>query len=217
MLIDHIAWLFVSSFSVLGQSMHFIGRLTGATMAIFIAEGYNHTLNANKYTLRLGIFALISWPCFSLMEYDRIVPEFGVIYTLFLALLAIRVWDADIHISIKIVLIACLCLLSMYGDWAVYNILFALAAHIWKEDKKTRWIVHTAIVAIVCVQTQILFMSHGLPFWYNAHQYGLFLVAPMFVYLYNGESGSKAPFHKWFFYAFYPLHMLALWFVKYKL
>ena len=43
MLIDHIAWAFVPLASWQGQIMHMIGRLTGPTMAYFIAEGYVHT------------------------------------------------------------------------------------------------------------------------------------------------------------------------------
>lgn len=39
MLIDHIAWAFVPLASWQGQIMHMIGRLTGPTMAYFIAEG----------------------------------------------------------------------------------------------------------------------------------------------------------------------------------
>lgn len=61
MLIDHIAWSFVPMHTVLGQIMHFIGRLTGPTMAYFLAEGYLHTRNVKKYVTRLGIFALLSW------------------------------------------------------------------------------------------------------------------------------------------------------------
>ena len=38
---------------------------------------------------------------------------------------------------------------------------------------------------------------------------GLLLFLP-FLFLYNGERGSRNPFHKWFFYLFYPLHLLAL-------
>ena len=43
MLIDHIAWAFVPTASLLGQVMHVIGRLTGPTMAYMLAEGYHYT------------------------------------------------------------------------------------------------------------------------------------------------------------------------------
>ncbi|MBO6017570.1 MAG: protein TraX, partial [Oscillospiraceae bacterium] len=40
------------------------------------------------------------------------------------------------------------------------------------------------------------------------------LLAPLLLKRYNGERGSAAAFHKWFFYAFYPLHLLLLWWLK---
>ena len=40
MLIDHIAWAFVPTASLLGQIMHIIGRLTGLTMAYMLADRY---------------------------------------------------------------------------------------------------------------------------------------------------------------------------------
>ena len=55
MLIDHIAWVFIPMASVLGQIMHFIGRLTAPTMVYFISEGYYYTHNIKKYALRLGV------------------------------------------------------------------------------------------------------------------------------------------------------------------
>ena len=93
MLIDHIAWAFVPTASLLGQAMHIVGRLTGPTMAYMLAEGYHYTRNVKKYALRLGIFAVISWLPFSYFERGCIRPAFGVIYTLFLSLLAIWFWD----------------------------------------------------------------------------------------------------------------------------
>ncbi len=48
MLIDHIAWSFVSDYSVLGQIMHVIGRLTAPIMCYFIAEGYYYTRNVKS-------------------------------------------------------------------------------------------------------------------------------------------------------------------------
>ncbi len=45
MLIDHIAWAFVPTGTLLGQIMHIIGRITAPIMCYFIAEGYYHTHN----------------------------------------------------------------------------------------------------------------------------------------------------------------------------
>ena len=70
MLIDHIAWAFVPRVSWQGQIMHMIGRLTGPTMAYFIAEGYVHTRSVKKYAKRLAIFAVISWIPFTFLSMD---------------------------------------------------------------------------------------------------------------------------------------------------
>ena len=93
MLIDHIAWAFVPTASLLGQIMHIIGRLTGPTMAYMLADGYYYTRSVEKYACRLGIFALLSWIPFSYFELGHIGLQFGVIYTLLLSLLAIWLWD----------------------------------------------------------------------------------------------------------------------------
>ena len=104
MLIDHIAWAFVPTASILGQIMHFIGRLTAPTMAYFVSEGYHYTRSVKKYAFRLGIFAIISWIPFVYFEFGTlpiyyvnghlfIQPAIGVIYTLFLGLMAILLWD----------------------------------------------------------------------------------------------------------------------------
>lgn len=70
MLIDHIAWAFVPTASLLGQIMHFIGRLTAPTMAFFVAEGYHYTRNFKKYALRMAVFAAVSWRRLSFLRPD---------------------------------------------------------------------------------------------------------------------------------------------------
>ena len=52
MLIDHIAWAFVPTASLLGQIMHIIGRLTGPTMAYMLAD--NVTSDAGALALKAG-------------------------------------------------------------------------------------------------------------------------------------------------------------------
>lgn len=106
MLTDHIAWGFIDAINpFLGACMHFIGRLTGPTMAYFVGEGYSYTKDVGRYQRRLALFALISWPAFVYFEFGSLFlcfqngrcilnPVQSVIFTLFLGLSAIRIWES---------------------------------------------------------------------------------------------------------------------------
>lgn len=219
MLIDHIAWAFVPTASVLGQAMHFIGRLTGPTMAYFVAEGYHYTRNVKKYALRLGIFALLSWIPFVYFEYGtlpivvqdgsvQVLPYFGVLYTLLLGLLAIWLWDKGrCSTPVKCLGIAGLCVLSLVGDWAIFDVLWCLFLYIFREDNKRKWIAFCCVGFFAC-SPMCLFG------WEQLFQIGIFIVPLLIQFCYNGESGSKKPVHKWFFYVFYPAHLSALGLLK---
>lgn len=102
----------------LGAWMHLIGRLTGPTMAYFVGEGYSYTKDVGRYQKRLALFALISWPAYVYFEFGSFVfyfenghfminPVQSVIFTLFLGLSAIRMWESPkMKKPIKIICIA---------------------------------------------------------------------------------------------------------------
>lgn len=206
MLIDHIAFAFVPTASLLGQVMHFIGRLTGPTMAYMLVEGYCYTRNVKKYALRLGIFALLSWIPFSYFEYGKIGLQFGVIYTLFLSLLGIWLWDkGNCAKPVKILGIIGLCILSLFGDWPIFDVLYALFLFVYRNNPKDKWTAFCIITLFCCAD---IFFVH--PWWLALFLFGIFMVPLLIQFCYNGKSGSKKPFHKWFFYVFYPAHLLVL-------
>lgn len=232
MLIDHIAWAFVPMNTLLGQVMHFIGRLTGPTMAYFVAEGYLHTRNVRKYAARLGIFTLLSWIPFVFFEFGTlpvtiiegqstggmnlyiasnnitlsIYPFFGVIYTLLLGLLAIWLWDKGRCPKwCKVSGIIGLCILSTLGDWPIFDVLFALYFFIYREQPWRKW---TAYGIIAGISAMIPFFFGGI--LQNLYQLGIAMIPFLIQFCYNGESGSRKPVHKWFFYIFYPAHLLIL-------
>ena len=62
MTIDHIAWAFVPTPTILGQALHTFGRLTIVIMSMFIAEGFIYTKSYERYLGRLLLFAFISQP-----------------------------------------------------------------------------------------------------------------------------------------------------------
>ena len=214
MVLDHVAWGFDSSLPLMVTTLfHFVGRLTGPTMAYFLYEGYVHTRDVAKYQKRLGIFAIISWLPFAFFEsgIDKLIdrPFFllqqSVIFTLFLGITALRIWDSSkLKKSDKIVLIVVLCLLSSIGDWPVMDVLGPLFLYIYRNDKKKKYI---ALTLVYLPNLLLVFVSG----WYNI---GVLLVPIMIVYCYNGNGGSKSAFNKWFFYVFYPLHLIILGILK---
>ena len=217
MTVDHIAWAFVPTASVLGQVMHFFGRLTAPTMAYFIVEGYLHTRNIRRYALRLALFALVSWPAFTLFDYLvlpvvhingqwLLIPEFGVIYTLLLALLAVWLWDTKkCPLPVRILGILGLLALAVYGDWSYWMVLFALCFFIGRNHPRGMWAAY-CVIALACVAEMMLIDSPARELF----QLGVLLAPPVIGLCYNGETGSRKPLHKWFFYLYYPAHMIVL-------
>ncbi len=227
MLIDHIAWSFVNDYSVLGQLMHVIGRLTAPIMCYFIAEGYYYTKNVKKYLLRLGLFALISWAPFTFMEwgvpplyYDSdmsklmFIPFQGVIYTFFLGLLALVVIHSErLKKPAKALLLIPIFLLSLIGDWLFFAIIWIIIFDRYRGDFKKQmiWFAATAVLM------ELFFILIGMTLADSLFQLGV-LLAIVPLYFYNGKRGGSEKFrtfNKWFFYVFYPLHMVILGVLKF--
>ncbi len=212
MVIDHIAWAFVPTVSALGQVMHFVGRLTGPTMAFFIVEGYIHTRSRAKYALRLGIFALIAWVPFSLFETYRWPTQYlGMIFSLFLGLLAVWIWDqARLPYAGKWCLILALVYISQFGDWQYFAVCWPLVLFIYKDNPKMKW----AAFYMLCLLVVFWFWNGSRAWMYNLYNCGVFAAGALLQFCYSGEKGSGNAFHKWFFYIFYPAHLLVLWYAK---
>ena len=214
MVIDHIAWSFVPLNSVPGVVLHFIGRLTGPIMGFFLAEAYLHTRSVPKLALRLGIFAVISWIPYSLFETGKWPSEqIGVMYTLFLGLIAIWIWDkAKCEDWIKLLIFIGIVLLSQFGDWAISDVLWPFFMVIYKDDKIRKWYWFGGVCVYSIVNS---FISMGV--YKGIAQFGIIVAALILMFMYNGERGSGHPFHKWFFYVFYPLHLFVLAIIRYDM
>lgn len=221
MLADHLAGFVYAVNPFLCTCMHFIGRLTGPTMAYFVGEGYSYTKDVSRYQKRLALFALISWPAFVYFEFGSLLlsvkngyfllnPAQSVIFTLFLSLTAIRIWESPkMKKMSKIICIVMLCLLSCLGDWAFMDVLGSLFVHIYRNRPRAKW---TAFSLTFLIPNVFLILYVGFhSAWY---QLGVLLVPLMLGFLYNGTCGSKAKIHKWFFYLFYPAHLAILGLLK---
>jgi protein traX len=97
----------------------------------------------------------------------------------------------------------------MKTDWLIFGPLFTLSIYMNKENKDRQAICYAAISVLSFSLSAFMCVSHGLPWYGQVWQIGTLLVIPI-IYAYNGERGSKASFNKWFFYIFYPAHLVVL-------
>ncbi|MEA5050987.1 MAG: TraX family protein [Oscillospiraceae bacterium] len=208
MTLDHYAWAFVPTASLAGQLMHVAGRLTAPIMCFFVAEGYAHTRDVRRYALRLGVFALLSHLPYTFYSTGRLAffYETGVIFTLFLGLAAILVADSALPRWAKALLLAAIFLASTVGDWSCYAVAWVLVFHLFRGDPRRRAL-GFCFVALVAAVTLAIDMGSGGIWWQGLCQFGTLLAYPLLT-LYNGERGRLRL--KWFFYIYYPVHLVLL-------
>ena len=184
-----------------------IGRLGFPLFCFLLAEGFIHTRSRWKYLLRLFVFALISEIPFDL-AFNGAWIEFGsqnVFFTLTLGLLAIMLWDrltlggGDCPPWRGLAAILCATALGaaahyMETDYGAMGVALILVMHLLRDRPWTRDQAAGGVLAAM-----IPFGSHWIEL------FGV-LAFPLF-HLYNGQRGRQS---KYFFYIFYPAHLLLL-------
>jgi hypothetical protein len=227
MLIDHLGAALFPEFTIL----RVIGRLSFPIFAYLIAIGYSKTNSFSKYLNRLMIFAFISQIPFSLAfggplsiynfsDFLGFVvgapyPHLNIFFTLTFGLLAIHVWDKEESKLAKIILVLALGMTAeaFHTDYSMYGVAMMLAFYIFR-DSKVNTVISQTSVYILFNASQILFYIYKFPGttinlgWFNQ---GLSLLALIFIFMYNGKKGRDL---KYFFYAFYPVHLLIIGLIK---
>lgn len=224
--VDH--WKFMVS---VYEGMRYIGRIAFPIYCFLIVEGFLHTKNVAKYALRLGIFALISEIPFDLAFNEGWWDPYSnnVFFTLLIGLLVIwgisyirercgafyqeELIAEDIEEGIEprkrneilrklcVILVGLACtgvgafiakyiLHTDYGAAGVITIVVMYLLH------KKQWMGYVLAVLVLTLMT-------------NSSEMVAMLGAVLVCY-YKGERGKNI---KYFFYAFYPVHLLVLWLV----
>lgn len=203
MILDHIKYAIpaTNNFATM-----YLGRISFPLFAFLVVEGYIHTSNLNKYCKRLLIFALISQIPF--MLFRSLVGEYlmlNIMFTMLLGIASIMAYD---KIENKILsLVICLILIILGSvvnvDYGWFGVAVILILYIFRENNIQKSIAYTLLVLLY-------FYTLGLNF-NNIIVLKLImacLIPIIPICLYNGKQGKKI---KYFFYWFYPIHMLVLY------
>ena len=220
MTIDHIAYAFVSAGTLLHYIMHLVGKTTAPIMCFFLAEGFRHTHDKKKYLFRLLSFTVISQPVYYVFVMKAVpnnlfqfLTNMNIMFTLSLGFISLLILTNDkLSQTAKCILTAFTVSLGQFGDWGYIIPVWTIIFFFFNKDRKkmaVAFIVATVIILPLCF---LKFFDSFTAFSFN---YGsLLTLIP--IHLYNGKRDRnnctplKKNINRWFFYVYYPLHMIVL-------
>lgn len=221
MLLNHISLAFLEKGTFIGELFLDIGYFTAPVMCYFLVEGYHYTRSKRKYAVRLLGFALISQAPFymALSHGEKFPGMLNMMFTLFICLLILEVKVQVFNETVKILLYALLIFANSFCDWptmaSVYTLLFAYAyGSQWKMRRAFG--ISAAIFLLSTYMTNSeLFSVEKAMLLTGCAELGVLAAAAAVLYFYNGQQAVRGrTFSKWFFYIFYPVHLLVIGMIR---
>lgn len=211
MALNHIANIFLKEGTVPFLLLRNLGYFTAPVMCYFLVEGYYYTHSRKQYGQRLLLFALLSQIPFQIAFGEgqswRLVRG-NMILTLFICFLILVCLD-ERHVPPA----AALIFLTAFCDWGMSAPLMVILFRNSRMNQKKR-MRDFFIVSLVLFEEGYMEAAGtvGIRILYAFWECSAVLLAGIvLIYLYNGEKGPcGSGFNRWFFYIFYPAHLLLL-------
>lgn len=195
------------------KGMRIAGRVAFPVFCFLLVEGFFHTRDVKKYLVRLGVFAVLSEIPFDFLVFGRFVylGYQNVFFTLFIGLLLLYLYNrfvANVQpIYAIMTLISMLCLAFVIRcDYGAEGVLIIYLFYLFRFRPVPMYVL-IGIVLCLMGGTEPFAMLAFLP-----------------IAFYNGEKGGKETdsvvkqkISKYFFYCFYPAHLLILGIISYLL
>ena len=181
----------------------------------FIAEGYHYTKSKEKYAVRLFVFALITQVPHALAGPDGLTAQslflqWSVLMTLFLGLMALIALYGPWKLPLRLLAVAACMGVSYLLKWKVSGICIILLFDLLRRRPLLRFCLY-----ILLVYAAIIMAIGGLPgmrdFW--RYLVPMYCAGIVITFFYSGKRGHFPAFSKYFFYVWYPLHLLLKWLI----
>ena len=206
------SWEEICLFSDIANSiLYCIGAVAFPLFCFLLVEGYTHTLSKKKYICRLALFALISEIPFDITFFNQFAKSNNtyplywgyqnvmVTYLLGICTLALidylqRVEPKVLRMFLQGGSVLAIVLLAeevIHCDYEGYGVFLIVLFYILRKSR-------IAQVGGVLLLATMRYTQYPVAL----------LVALLLILLYNGKRGTNH--HKYFFYVFYPSHMVVL-------
>jgi hypothetical protein len=197
MTVDHVGLLFFPDVTV----FRIVGRLAFPLFAYLLVLGMRSTRNLRGYFNRMFFFALLSQVPYALVNGVQPWEKLNIYATLLLGMVMVY-WIDRSNVAFVVPLLASVLVPVDYG---VYGTATVLMLYLINKDWKTG--------SLIFVLINLILAAYGA--WYQPFA----ILALPLILLHNAGrlnikrdvlSGHKT-FRKYFFYAYYPLHLITLW------
>ncbi len=217
MLIDHIG----VAFSPDNIALRIIGRSSFVLFCFLLVEGAVYTHSRTKYFLRLLAFAFVSFVPYSLFVHNVWFCKWqlNVFFVLSSSVAMIALFDCAKQVKYRMTLqILIFVMFASIGvllhfEYDFIGFVFVSVFYFFRSQKVLQCIAFFITTLCFIPLYQHYFDKQD---WLISIAAGVIEscggVALFFVLNYNEELGCQLP--KWFYYAFYPLHLLIIWIVK---
>jgi hypothetical protein len=199
MLIDHLGWIFFPQLNIL----RIIGRLSFPLFAFLVAEGSTKTKNISSYINRLLIFGLISQIPYSYSAFlaGGKYLTLNIFLTLAVGLFLIKLIQENKRLQFAFFfLIFCFANVYISYDYGIYGLLIILFSYLFIKKP--------ILGSVALIATSFLeatnFSGESLKF--GNQIFAILALLP--ILFYKGVAGRKIS--KWYFYFFYPVHLIVL-------
>lgn len=209
-----------------------LGRIAFPIFAFGIAQGCRLTRNPKRYLLRLALFAVVSEVPYNLAMNDmvfggKLFAFHNVFFTLLIGAVCCQLYVFFHGIGfawVSFVFIFCLIAVpELLGtDYGGLGVLFILLPYFSYANKRMQ-------IALLGVMTVIFYIFYAqfslgaeyLFAWMDPLSRSIYrftdtigaLLGVALLAFYSGEKGKG--YHKWLFYAIYPVHLLLLYLLKF--
>jgi hypothetical protein len=199
MLCDHIAcvWVNEEKQAFLYAALRLIGRISFPIFCFLLVQGFLSTRDCRKYGLRLFIFAVLSELPYDL-AFSGVLFDWSqqnVLVTLFVGLLVlcgIRRYETNPVAEGGVLLAGCMAAFVLQSDYSYFGIVLIALFYLLREN-----------------ELSCLFWTALLIFIQGGREVYAVLALP-FCFCYQGQKQERR-LPRYFFYVFYPLHLLLLW------
>lgn len=178
-----------------------IGRIAFPIFCFVLVEGFCHTGNRKKYLMRLWIGAVASEIPFDMAFFGQFYSFEGqnVLFTMLIGMLAlIGMEKCSNRMKVLPVAAAMITAWLLKVDYGFYGIWLIVMFYLLRGMKRE----------LVTVQVGSYIASMALYGWIQVFS----VLALPFVACYNGEKGKGL---KYFFYVFYPMHLIVLTVIRF--